>query len=149
MFTFFCLTVIRPWLNLPTGCHGHVIYMGNLEGVFSCENTPEGRIETHKSYFSFKQISGRNGNHEWLRMTNAFILCNLQWKVQKSHAVNREGSFNYLQIYPYICKRFTMSTGKSNIVSLKIVSSVEKKLNFKRFKNSIWKMMLSVSRRGG
>ncbi len=30
----------------------------------------------------------------WLRMTNAFILCNLLWKVQKSLAVNREGRFN-------------------------------------------------------
>ncbi len=38
--------------------------------------------------------SGRNGDHEWLRMTNAFILCDLVWKVQKSHAANREGSFN-------------------------------------------------------
>ncbi len=26
-------------------------------------------------------------------MTNAFILCDLVWKVQKSHAANREGSF--------------------------------------------------------
>ncbi len=31
-----------------------------------------------------------------LRMTNAFILCNLLWKVQKSLAANREGSFNSL-----------------------------------------------------
>ncbi len=30
----------------------------------------------------------------WLRMTNAFILCNLLWKVQKRLTVNREGSFN-------------------------------------------------------
>ncbi len=26
-------------------------------------------------------------------MSNAFILCNLVWKVQKGHAGNREGSF--------------------------------------------------------
>ncbi len=67
---FFCLMVFRPWLNLPTGGHGHVIYMDNLGGVFF--------------YFY----------HEWLRMTNAFILCDILWKVQKSHAANREGSFN-------------------------------------------------------
>ncbi len=30
-------------------------------------------------------ISGRKGDHEWLRMTNAFILCDLVWNVQKSH----------------------------------------------------------------
>ncbi len=29
----------------------------------------------------------------WLRMTNAFILCDLLWKVQKCHAADREGSF--------------------------------------------------------
>ncbi len=69
--------------------------MGNLGGVFSQENTPEGRTEIYKSsIYPYKQISGRNGDHEWLRMTNAFILCDLIWKVQKSHAANREGSFN-------------------------------------------------------
>ncbi len=26
-------------------------------------------------------------------MTNAFILCLLVWKIQKSHAANRDGSF--------------------------------------------------------
>ncbi len=32
----------------------------------------------------------------WLRMTNAFILCNLLWKVQKNLAANRERSFKWL-----------------------------------------------------
>ncbi len=64
-------------------------------GVFSQYNTPEGHTETHKSlFFSYKQVSGRNGDHEWLRMTNAFILCDLVWKVQKGYATNRKGSFN-------------------------------------------------------
>ncbi len=63
---------------------------------FSQENTPEGHTETHKSsFFPHKQVSGRNSDHEWLRMTNAFILYDLVWKVQKSHAANREGSFNH------------------------------------------------------
>ncbi len=46
---------------------------------------------------------GGNGDHEWLRMTNAFILCDLVWKVQKSHAENTEGSLkcsNYLRLGP-------------------------------------------------
>ncbi len=86
--------VIKPWLNLPTGGHGHVICMGNLGGGGSCENTLEGCTETHKSYFfPYKQVSGKSGDHEWLRMTNAFILCDWLWKVQKGHAANREGSF--------------------------------------------------------
>ncbi len=45
-------------------------------------------------FFPYEQVSGRNGDHDWLRMTNTFILCDLVWKVQKSHAANREGSFN-------------------------------------------------------
>ncbi len=86
--------VIRLWLKLPTGGHGHMIYMGNLKGVLSQENTPEVCIETPKSSFCpYKQLNGRNGNHEWLRMTNDFILCDLVWNAQKSHAANREGSF--------------------------------------------------------
>ncbi len=31
-------------------------------------------------------------------MINAFILCDLLWKVQKSHAANRDGSFNFVNI---------------------------------------------------
>ncbi len=73
---------MRPWLNLPTGGHVHMICMGNLGGVFSQENTREGYRE-------------RNGDYEWLRITNIFKLYDLAWKVQKSHAVNREGSFNF------------------------------------------------------
>ncbi len=69
--------------------------IGGWGGVFSQENTPDCHTETHKSsFFPYKQVSGRNGDHEWLRMTNAFILCDLLWQVQKGHAVNREGSFN-------------------------------------------------------
>ncbi len=67
----------QPWQNLPTGGHGHMICMGNLGGVFSQENTPEGHTETqNSSFFSYKQVSGRNGDCE-LIMTNAFILCDL------------------------------------------------------------------------
>ncbi len=74
--------------------------MGNLGGGFSHKNTPEGCTETHKSScFPYKQVSGRNGEHGWLRMTNAFILCDLVWKVQKSHATNREGSFKHQAMY--------------------------------------------------
>ncbi len=50
--------------------------------VFSRENTQEDRTETYKCVFSYKQVSERNGDHEWLRMTNAFILCDQLWKVQ-------------------------------------------------------------------
>ncbi len=48
---------------------------------------------TQIHFVSYKQLSGRNGDHEWHRMTNAFILCDLVWKVKKSYEENREGSF--------------------------------------------------------
>ncbi len=74
---------------------------------FSQESTPEGNTDTHKSsFFPYKQIGGRNGDHEWLRMTNAFILCDLLWKVQKRHAANRVGSFNIAISFgngPFLC----------------------------------------------
>ncbi len=73
-------------------------------GVFSQENSPEGHTETHKvNFFPNKQVSGRHGDHEWLGMTNAFILCDLVWKVQKGHAATREGSFNELFMLKQRC----------------------------------------------
>ncbi len=87
--TTLCSHFPLPWLNLPTGSHDHVICIGNLGRVFPFGNTPEGHTEAHNtSIFSIK-----NDDHEWFRMTNAFILCDLLWKVQKSHEANREGSF--------------------------------------------------------
>ncbi len=65
---------------------------------FSQENTPEGHTEPHKSsLFPYKQISERNGDDKWLRMSNAFILCDLVCKVQKHHAPNREGMFKCIE----------------------------------------------------
>ncbi len=96
VLTFSSIMIIRPWLNLSTGVHGHVICIGILVGVFSREYTPKGITRSTKVFFfSYKHVSGRNGDHEWLRMTNAFILCDLLWRVQKCHAPNREGSFNH------------------------------------------------------
>ncbi len=63
---------------MPTGGHGHVVCIGNLGVFFSRTNTPEGCTEIHKSAcFLYKQVSGRNGDYEWLRVNNAFILCDL------------------------------------------------------------------------
>ncbi len=51
------------------------------------ENTLEGHTGPNKSSFSpYKQVSVRNDDHEWIRTTNSFILYDLFWKVQKSHA---------------------------------------------------------------
>ncbi len=65
-----------------------------LWAFFSCENTPEEITGTHKNYLFFIKTSKCEKWWPWsLRMTNAFILCNLLWKVQKGLAANREGSF--------------------------------------------------------
>ncbi len=94
---FVCLMVIKPWLNLPTGDHGHMICIGNLGGVFLVKILQKAtQRPTKVNFFPYKQVSGRNGEHEWLRMTNAFILCDLLWKVQKCYAANREGCFNLI-----------------------------------------------------
>ncbi len=49
--------------------------------------------DPQKFFSPYKQVNGWNCDHEWLKMTNAFILCDLLWKVQKIHAANREGRF--------------------------------------------------------
>ncbi len=65
--------------------------MGNLGGGFFLRKySRRPHINPQKFMFPYEQESGRNGDHEWLRMTNAFILCDLVWKVEKSHAANRE-----------------------------------------------------------
>ncbi len=48
-------------------------------GIFSRENTPEELTSTHKSsFFSYKQVSGRNGDHddlEWPMLSYYVIYC--------------------------------------------------------------------------
>ncbi len=84
--------------------------MGDVGEVFSHENTSESCTQTHKSkFFPYQQVSGRNGDHEWLRMTNAFILCDLLWKAKKGHAANREVSFNVIS-----CMSIYVSGGRYN-----------------------------------
>ncbi len=99
--------------------------MSNLRGVFSQENTPDDHTETHKcSLFLYKQLNGRNGDHEWLRITNAFILCDLVWKVQKSHATNREGSFKLvLCIYSRIVQQGDIAVCQSNFQPITYVDT--------------------------
>ncbi len=48
-----------------TGGHAHVTCMDYLRGACSKENTPEGLKKPNKSsFFPYKQVSGRNGEHE-------------------------------------------------------------------------------------
>ncbi len=64
----------------------------------------------------------------WSWMTNAFILCDLLWNVQKNHAANREGRFKplastgpSLQIHkqaPNTCKALSRSRKTTNLLVL-------------------------------
>ncbi len=47
-------------------------------------------------------------------MTNAFILCDLALRVQKSHAANREGIFNI----EYICQWYLLYIGKKGYADI-------------------------------
>ncbi len=48
--------------------------MGDLVGVLSHEYTPEGCTQTHKSSFCpYKQVSGKNGDHELPMLSNYVI----------------------------------------------------------------------------
>ncbi len=65
MFTFsFVFSSNQAMTKTDHWCLCHVVCMGNLRGAFSQENTPEVHTETHKSsFFPYKQVSGRNGDH--------------------------------------------------------------------------------------
>ncbi len=43
----FCLMVIRPWLNMPTSGHGHVIWMGVVDMIF-----PKCHVSVYKYTYS-------------------------------------------------------------------------------------------------
>ncbi len=60
----------------------------------------------------------------WLRITNAFILCNLLWKVQKSLAVNREGIFNVKVWLTWLKFRCTLDKKKKNEHTFNIIISI-------------------------
>ncbi len=73
--------------------------------VFSRGNTPEELTGTHKSsLFFIKTSKWEKWWLWWFRMTNAFILCNLLWKVQKNLAGNRESSFKKGKVCSSLCK---------------------------------------------
>ncbi len=106
--------VIRLWLNLPTGAHDRVISMCNLGRDFSRENTPEGCTETHKSslfpykqrcYLWYNQASERNGDHEWLRMTNAsyYVIYYEKFRkiMQQTEQEALKCQFDYFYCYPW------------------------------------------------
>ncbi len=56
-------------------------------------------------------------------MTNAFILCDLIWKVKKSHAAKREGSFNVMYYILEVFIAYAWST-------LAVASSITRILLF-------------------
>ncbi len=65
--------------------------------LFSRKYSRRPHRDPQKFFFPYKHVIGRNSDHEWLRMANALILCDLVWKVKKSHAANREGRFTVIR----------------------------------------------------
>ncbi len=64
------------------------------EFFFSRKYSKRAQRDPQNLFFFIKTSKWEKWWSWWLRMTNAFILCNLLWKVQKSLRVNREVSFN-------------------------------------------------------
>ncbi len=87
-------TSLSPWFIILDK-NNFVLYVGK---AISQKYFWRPHRDPQKIILSIWQVRVRNRDHEWLRMTNAFTLCNLLWKVQKSHAANREGSFNMLKL---------------------------------------------------
>ncbi len=52
--------------------------------------------DPQKFFFFIKTRKWEKWWSWWHRIANAFILCNLLWKVQKSLSENREGSFTFI-----------------------------------------------------
>ncbi len=50
--------------------------IGNTKGVYGVTVPPEGRTETNKFIFPYKQASGRNGDHEWPMTARFWSLLN-------------------------------------------------------------------------
>ncbi len=65
---------------------------------FSRKHSRRPHRDPQKLIIHTKQVSAWNGDHEWLRMTNALILCDLLWKVQNRYTANRKGNFNHSNI---------------------------------------------------
>ncbi len=85
-------------------------YMSTYVETVSCEKFFSRKYSrrAYRFYFFIKQISRRNGDHDDLEFTNAFILCNLLWKVQKNLAANKEGSFNDTDTNTFFGKIYPM-----------------------------------------
>ncbi len=66
--------------------------------LFSQQYSRRAHKDPQKFYFFIKTSKWEKWWSGWHRITNAFILCNLLWKVQKSFAANREGIFKELCI---------------------------------------------------
>ncbi len=94
LLSYFIILGKNNFVNVSHHCMSLNVRKSLWGEFFSHENTPEGSTSPHKGPFSlYKQINVRNGDHEWLRTTNAFILCDLFWKVRKDHTTKRERGF--------------------------------------------------------
>ncbi len=78
---------IPIWTPMLTRC--------TVGSFFSCKYSRRAHRDPQQFFFFIKTNKWETWWSWWLTMTNAFILCNLLGKVQKSLAANREGCFKH------------------------------------------------------
>ncbi len=81
--------------------HSYTVYTHSYFYIYNIYTKPFLHLKTIVHLCISLLFSGDN-QPRWLRMTTSFILCDLVWKLQTSHAMNREGYFKVAGVI-FIC----------------------------------------------
>ncbi len=84
---------LEIWAQIPIWAP--ILKQWVVGSFFSRKYSRRDHRDPQKFIFFIKTCEWEKWWSWWLRMTNAFILCNLLWKVQKRLAANREGGFKH------------------------------------------------------
>ncbi len=84
---------LEIWAHISTWAF--MMKKWDVGSFFSRKYSRRAHRDPHEFIFFIKTSKWEKWSW-WLRMTNAFILCNLLWKVQKHFAANREDSFKFM-----------------------------------------------------
>ncbi len=82
---------LEIWTQIPIW--GPILIWWAVGSFFSRKYSKRAHRDAQTFFLFIKTIKWEKWWSWWLRITNAFILCNLLWKVQKCIAANKEGSF--------------------------------------------------------
>ncbi len=84
---------LEIWAQIPIWAP--MLKRWDVGSFFSHKYSRRAHRDPQKFFFFITTSKWEKWWSWWFRMTDAFILYNLLWKVQKSLAANREGSFNW------------------------------------------------------